>query len=142
MWRDKFLHEMEKLGMSTKQFAEISGVSENTIKRIKKDTNVTIQLVTLEQIAKGLGLSLNELTNDTNTVVGTVKLEVLQQEKDDLQADYNLLLSERNTLSADKSLLDKEVASLKSKIEVLEIKLLYTERLLAVYEKFDKFNKE
>jgi transcriptional regulator with XRE-family HTH domain len=135
MWRDKFLHEMEKSGYTTKQFAEISGVSENTIKRIKKDANATIQLVTLEQIAKGFGLDLKDLTNDTNTVVGTVKLEVLQEELNKAIADNNLLITERNLLKTENS-------TLIAQKELLEVKLMYTEKLLSVYEKFDKFNKE
>lgn len=138
MWRDKCLQIFIEHGNNSKKIAEKCGVSENTIKRIKKDPNVTIQLSTLEQIAKGFGLTLQDITNDTNAVIGTVKLEVLQQEKEALQADYNILLADRNSLLADNSLLEKDIASLKSKIEVMEVKLLYTERLLAVYEKFDK----
>lgn len=140
MWRDKCLQLFGD--GNPKKIAEKCGVSENTIKRIKKDPNVTIQLSTLEQIAKGFDLTLKDITNDTNAVIGTVKLEVLQQEKDSLQADYNILLADRNSLLADNSLLEKDIASLKSKIEVMEVKLVYTERLLAVYEKFDKLKSE
>jgi DNA-binding Xre family transcriptional regulator len=131
MWRDKLLHEFDKSGYSTKQLAEKSGVSENTIKRIKKYPDVTIQLATLEQLAKALDLTLQDITNDTNTVVGTVKLEVLQDEFNKLKADYDILLAEKNLLESDNN-------SLKGRIELTEIKLMYTEKLLSVYEKFDK----
>ncbi len=131
MWRDRVLYELEKSGYSTKQFAEKSGVSENTIKRIKKYPDVTIQLATLEQLANGFGLTLQDLTNDTNTIVGSVKLEVVQEELNKVKDDYNLLIAEKN-------LLESENKTLLGRIEILEMKLMYTEKLLLVYEKFDK----
>ena len=130
MWRDKALHVFEKSGYSTKQIAEICCVSENTIKRIKKYPDVTIQLATLEQIAKGFGLTLQDLTNDTNAIIGTVKLEVLQEELNKIKDEYNLLIAEKN-------LLESENKTLLSRIELAEMKLIYTEKLLSVYEKFD-----
>jgi DNA-binding Xre family transcriptional regulator len=131
MWRDKLLHEIEKSGYSTKQLAEKSDVSENTIKRIKKYPNVTIQLITLEQLVKALNLTLQDITSDTNMIVGSVKLEVLQDELNKLKSDYDILL-------ADKNLLESENKSLLGRIELVEMKLMYTEKLLSVYEKFDK----
>jgi DNA-binding Xre family transcriptional regulator len=131
MWRDKCLQVFIEHGNNSKQIAEKCGVSENTIKRIKKDPNVTIQLSTLEQIARGFNLTLQDLTNDTNTIVGSVKLEVVQQELNKLKDEYNLLLAEKN-------LLESENKTLLGRIELLETKLLYTEKLLSVYEKFDK----
>ena len=130
MWRDNFLHELEKSGYSTKQFSEISGVSENTIKRIKKDADATIQLATLEQLAKGLNLTLQDITNDTNAIIGSAKLETLQAELNKLKADYDILVT-------DKTLLKTENTTLTARVELLEMKLMYTEKLLSVYEKFD-----
>ena len=131
MWRDNVLHYMEQIGVSTKQLAERSGVSENTLKRIKKDPNATIQLATLDRIALGLGIKTEDITNDTNAVIGTVKLEVLQEELNKVKNDYNLLLTEKN-------LLESENKTLLGRIELAEMKLMYTEKLLSVYEKFDK----
>lgn len=131
MWRDNVLRYMEQYGVSSKQLAEKSGVSENTIKRIKKDPNATIQLATLDRIALGLGIKTEDITNDTNAVIGTVKLEVLQEELNKVKNDYNLLLTEKN-------LLESENKTLLGRIELAEVKLMYTEKLLSVYEKFDK----
>lgn len=142
MWRDNFLRIFNESKLTPKQLADKSLVSENTIKRIIKNPNITIRLDTLEQLVKCLGLTLKDITNDTNSVIGNEKLEVLQREKDEIQANYNILLAEMNTVSADKSSLEKDVITLKGKIETLEMKLMYTEKLLAVYEKFDKFKSE
>ena len=131
MWRDNVLRYMEQYGVSSKQLAEKSGVSENTIKRIKKDPNATIQLATLDRIALGLGIKTEDITKDTNAVIGTVKLEVLQEELNKVKNDYNLLLTEKN-------LLESENKTLLGRIELAEMKLMYTEKLLSVYEKFDK----
>jgi transcriptional regulator with XRE-family HTH domain len=131
MWRDNILRYMEQYGVSSKQLAERSGVSENTIKRIKKDPNATIQLATLDRIALGLGIKTEDITNDTNAIIGTVKLEVLQEELSKLKDDFNLLVKEKN-------LLESENKTLLGRLELAETKLLYTEKLLLVYEKFDK----
>lgn len=129
MWRDNLLHYME--GLSTKQLAEKSGVSENTIKRIKKNPDATIQLATLDRLAVGLGIKTEDITNDTNAIIGTVKLEVVQEELNKLKDQYNLLVTEKN-------LLENENKTLLGRIELSEVKLMYTEKLLSVYEKFDK----
>jgi DNA-binding Xre family transcriptional regulator len=129
MWRDNLLHYME--GIPTKQLAEKSGVSENTIKRIKKNPDATIQLATLDRLALGLGIKTEDITNDTNAIIGTVKLEVVQEELNKLKDQYNLLVTEKN-------LLESENKTLLGRIDLLDMKLMYTEKLLSVYEKFDK----
>lgn len=129
MWRDNLLRYMD--GIPTKQLVEKSGVSENTIKRIKKNPDATIQLATLDRLALGLGVKTEDITNDTNAVIGTVKLEVLQEELNKIKNDYNLLVTEKN-------LLESENKTLLGRIELAEMKLMYTEKLLSVYEKFDK----
>ena len=131
MWRDNFLRIFKESNLTTKQLAEKSFVCENTIKRIVKYPDATIQLATLDRLANGLGCKTEDITNDTNAVIGTVKLEVLQEELDKLKNDYNLLLAEKNLLVTDND-------SKKHIIELLETKLLYTEKLLLVYEKFEK----
>jgi DNA-binding Xre family transcriptional regulator len=135
MWRDNFLRIFKESTFSIKQLAEKSFVSENTIKRIVKYPDATIQLATLDRLAIGLGCKTEDITNDTNAVIGTVKLEVLQKELDKLKTDYNLLLTAKNLLESDNY-------SMKGRIELLETKLMYTEKLLLVYEKFDKIKSE
>ena len=129
MWRENLLRYMD--GISTKQLAEKSGVSENTIKRIKKNPDATIQLATLDRLALGLGIKTEDITNDTNAIIGTVKLEVVQEELNKLKDQYNLLVTEKN-------LLESENKTLLGRIDLLDMKLMYTEKLLSVYEKFNK----
>ena len=130
MWRDNFLRIFKESNLTTKQLAEKSYVSENTIKRIVKNVDATIQLATLDRLAIGLGCKTEDITNDTNAVIGTAKLETLQEELSTLKADNNLLVTERN-------LLKTENASLVARIELLEMKLMYSEKLLSVYERFE-----
>lgn len=131
MWRDNFLRIFKEKNLTTKQLAEKSFVSENTIKRIVKNPDATIQLATLDRLAIGLGCKTEDITNDTNAVIGPVKLEVIQEELEKVKNDYNILLTEKNLLESDNK-------SLQGRIELLEMKLMYTEKLLFVYEKFDK----
>ena len=131
MWRDNFLRIFKESNLSVKQLAEKSYVSENTIKRIVKCPDATIQLATLDRLALGLGCKTEDITSDTNAVIGSVKMEILQEELEKLKNDYNLLLT-------DKNLLESETKTLLGRIELLEMKLMYTEKLLSVYEKYDK----
>ena len=131
MWRDNFLQLFHESELSAKQLAEKSCVSENTIKRIIKDANVTLRLDTLDQLAKGLGVKTEDITNDTNAVIGNEKLESLQNELALLKADYDILLTNNNLLKTENS-------TLTARNELLEIKLMYTEKLLKVYEKYEK----
>lgn len=131
MWRDNFLRIFKDSGLSVRQLAENSYVSENTIKRIIKYQDATIQLATLDRLAQGLGVKTEDITNDTNAVIGPVKMEVIQEELAKLKNDYNLLVTEKN-------LLESENKTLLGRIELLEMKLMYTEKLLSVYEKYEK----
>lgn len=131
MWRDNFLRLFNESKLTPKQLAEKSCVCENTIKRIIKDANVTLRLDTLDQLANGLGVKTEDITNDTSAVIGNQKLEVLQEELNTLKADYEILITNSN-------LLKTENATLTARLELLEMKLMYTEKLLSVYEKYEK----
>jgi transcriptional regulator with XRE-family HTH domain len=137
MWRDNFLRLFKESNLSTKQLADKCFVSENTIKRIIKYPDATTQLVTLERLATGLGYKLEDITNDTNTIVGSINLDTLQKKCEELQRQLEDTQKERDILLTDNALLKTETNTLASRIELLELKLAYTEKLLAVYEKYN-----
>lgn len=121
----------EKTGKSCKQIAEGTKQPERTIVRIFKGETENPTITTLIPIVNFLGGNLSEIFADTCAIVGNANLSSLQQDLDNLKNDYNLLLTEKN-------LLENENKTLLGRIELSEMKLMYTEKLLSVYEKFDK----
>lgn len=113
------------------QIAEGTRLPKRTIIRIFKGETENPTITTLIPIVNFLGGNLSEIFADTCAIVGGTNLSTLQQEKDSLQADYDLLLAEKN-------LLKTENTTLTARVELLDIKLMYTEKLLAVYEKYNK----
>lgn len=137
MWRDNFLRLFKESGLPTRELAEKSGVSENTIKRIVKYPDATIQLATLDRLAIGLGCNSDDFIKDTNVFIGSANLDTLQKRTEELQKQLEDTQKEKEILITDNTLLKTEVSTLSSRIEVLELKLTYTEKLLAVYEKYN-----
>ena len=125
----------DKTNKSFKQIAEGTHQPERTIIRIFKGETENPTITTLIPIVNYLGGNLSEVFADTCAIVGGANLEALQKEKDLLKADYDILITEHN-------LLKNENASLTARNELLEMKLMYTEKLLLVYEKFDKLKSE
>ncbi len=113
------------------QIAEGTRLPKRTIIRIFKGETENPTITTLIPIVNYLGGNLSEIFADTCAIVGGTNMSTLQQEKDSLQANYDLLLAEKN-------LLKTENTTLTARVELLDIKLMYTEKLLAVYEKYNK----
>ena len=140
MWRTNFLRIFQESKLTPKQLAEKSLVSENTIKRIIKHPEATIQLETLNSLAKGLGYTIEDIINDSVAFVGGANYEALQEKVEKLAKTITNLESENTILLADKKLLENEIIKLNK--DLLSTKLEYTEKLLSVYEKFSRQEKD
>ena len=121
----------DKNGKTFDQIADGTKQPKRTIIRIFKGETENPTITTLIPIVNYLGGNLSEIFSDTCAIVGGTNLSALQSDKDKLQADYDLLLAETN-------LIKNENTTLTARVELLEIKLIYTEKLLAVYEKYNK----
>ena len=131
MWIDKLIELKKKSGYSTKQIAEGTFLPERTISRIfAKETNGP-SITTLIPIINFLGGSLDELFADTEAVIGNKKFS-------DLQAKCDLLTAEKNLLTTENGSLKDQINNLNAKIELLELKLMHKEELLAVHNYYIK----
>lgn len=130
-WLNNLNDLKDKKGKNFDQIADGTKQPKRTIIRIFKGETENPTITTLIPIVNFLGGNLSEIFSDTCAIVGGTNLSNLQQEKDKLQAEYDLLLAEQN-------LIKTENTSLLQRVELLEMKLMYTEKLLAVYEKYNK----
>ena len=130
-WLKNLIDLKEKSNKSIKQIAEATNEPERTIARIFRGETENPTITTLIPIVNFLGGSLDDIFSDTCAIVGSSNLSTLQQNYDTIKADYDILRTEEN-------LLKTENATLTARVELLEMKLMYTEKLLAVYEKYNK----
>lgn len=138
MWIDKLIELKKKSGYSTKQIAEGTFLPERTISRIfAKETNGP-SITTLIPIINFLGGSLDELFADTEAVIGNKKFSDLLAKCDLLTAEKNLLITEKDLLITENGSLKDQINNLNAKIELLELKLMHKEELLAVHNYYIK----
>ena len=131
MWIDKLIELKKKSGYSSKQIAEGTFLPERTVSRIfAKETNGP-SITTLIPIINFLGGSLDELFADTDAVIGNKKFA-------DLQAKCDLVTAEKDLLTTENAILKDQINTLNAKIELLELKLMHKEELIAVHNYYTK----
>lgn len=131
MWLQVLKEYKEKSNKTNKQIAIESKLPPRTVERIFLGQTPNPTIATLIPIAQVLGTSLDELFADTSAIVGTQRIIELQTTIDELKADKELLI-------ADNNLLKSEVTNLTTRLELTETKLKYSEKLLAVFNFYNK----
>ena len=126
MWLNNIKELKKKTGMSSKQIAERTCLPERTIKRIFSGDTDNPYVDTLHRIVTALGGSLDDIFADTKVVVGTESLVELQENVDAVCTEKDLLLAENK-------ILQDKVNVLTAENEMLKMKLLHKEELLAVH---------
>lgn len=131
MWLDNLKELKKKSGMSSKQIAEGTLMPERTICRIFNGETSNPTITTLIPIIKFLGGSLSEIFADTKAIVGDETLATLQENKD-------VITAERDALIAENKILAEKVAVLSKELELTNLKLMYTEKLLSTHDFYNK----
>lgn len=119
MYREKLLEIKKEKGITTKQWAEESGISVDTINRILHPENPlkdSPRINTLEDLCKPLGVELWEVfyMGDRSLV--------------DLQAEILALKSERDTLLTENGALKDKVEVLRDKVDALKDEIIEVHR--------------
>lgn len=131
MWLDNLKELKKKSGMSSKQIAEGTLMPERTICRIFNGETSNPTISTLIPIIKFLGGSISEIFADTKAIVGDETLANLQEDK-------NVISAERDALIAENKILAEKVIVLNKELELTNLKLMYTEKLLATHDFYNK----
>lgn len=124
MWLDRLIELKEKAGKSSKQIAEGTCMPERTVSRIFHRETPNPSITTLIPIINFLGGSFDEIFADTKAIVGDQHLAEITAERDSL-ADANAKLLETVTVQT-------------KEIELLTLKLMYTEKLLDTHDYYNK----
>lgn len=135
MWRENLEAFKIKAGASNKSIADGTGRSERTIARVfskkfedhKRGHSVDL----IEDIAKFLGARMRDIFEDTNALI-------VGQSYIDLQEKLDAVIVERDDLAAENKSLKEAVQA--KEIELLTLKLRYTEELLDIHKQYNKSN--
>ena len=114
MYRDRLEELRKEKGLSTKKWSEISGVSVDTINRIRNPENPdkdSPRITTLEELCRQLGVEVWEIF-----YIGEHSFVALQAELVSLREERDKLLAENAVQNATIDELKKKVDSLKDQI--------------------------
>ena len=130
MWLENLIELKKRTGMSKKQIAEKTNLPERTVNRIFSGETDNPYVDTL-RIVTILGGSLDDILADTKMVVGEQNLVTLQENVD-------VVTAERDLIVAENAMLKETVSALTSENEVLKLKLMQKDELLALHNYYNK----
>ena len=129
MYYERLKKAYDASGLSKKQLAEKAKVSEKTIKRMLDNPDYRADVVTTEQVAAALNLSMQELYAETDVVL------IRKEELVELEHAKQMVDSLKNN-SEDNAILIARVACLENQIEKLQTKLRHREEVIAIHESY------
>lgn len=135
MWLDNIKELKKKTGLSSKQIAEKTNLPERTVARVFSGETDNPYITTLIPIVNALGGSIDYIFADTNAVVGTERLAILQENVDVVNAEKDLLITENK-------ILQDKISALMAELELTKMKLMHKEELLAVHNFYTKLKSE
>ncbi len=138
MWLDNLRELKKATGTSSKQIAEGTFMPERTVVRIFNGETANPSITTLIPIINFLGGSFDEIFADTKAIVGDKNLATLQADLAVITAERDAVIAERDLLIAEDTTLKEKVAVQEKEIDLLKLKLLYTEELLATHKFYNK----
>lgn len=131
MWYNNFMDAFTASGMSRHTLADRSNLPYDTVKRIVSGKTLYPTIDTLDRLAGALGKTLGDLLANTRTVVGDQTAAELHEE---LQA----VTAERDLALAELALLKEKVNNLSTERDLLNLKLMHKDELLAVHAFYNK----
>lgn len=134
MWLEKLNEAIEKSGLSNKQLAEKSHVSEKTIARIRAGGASRPYLDTLGDLTSALDITLEDIFSESNARLATGDLTSLQN-------DVDRLTTEINMLTAENAMLKEKVGALTSENDLLRIKLEHKEEIITIHNYYNSIIK-
>ena len=142
MWLDNLKELKKEKNMSTKQLAERANLPEKTVIRILSGKTLNPYLDTLDRLAVGLGCTIGDIIAGTNAVIGTANLSTLQDDITTITKEKETIAAERDLVCAENNILKDKVTTLTAEIELLKMKLMHKEELLALHNYYNKLIKD
>ena len=135
MWLENLKELKQKSKKTYKDINVGTRIPTKTIERIFNGTTESPTINTLIPIISFLGGNFSEVFADTQAVVGNTTVAELQESVEVVESEKDLLIAENKILQAKVSTLEKEN-------ELLKMKLMHKEELLAVHNYYTKLKCE
>lgn len=142
MWLDNLKELKKEKNMSTKALALASNLPEKTVIRILSGATASPYLDTLDRLASALDSNIGEILAGTRAVVGDTTLAEMQAKIDELTAKNEEISAQLELATKDNAIQIDKVNVLTKELDLANLKLMYTEKLLATHEYYTKANKE
>ena len=138
MWLEIIKERRKELGYSIKHIAEEAKLTERTTARIFSGETEDPYASNLYRIAAVLDLSLDDILADGPAIVGSKRLNTLQEENSTLAAEVERLTAELALVSAEGAVLKDKIVTLTAENDILRLKLEHKEELLALHNYYIK----
>lgn len=140
LWRVHLKELKNRTGMSTKQIADKENLSEKSVSRVfsGEAKNPGVDLV--RRIIHAMGGTWSEIFAETCAVIGSQDLATLQAEVTRLKEENDLLTSSLSIANIDISVQKDKVSALEAENKLLQVRLEYEEKLVAVHNFYNKLN--
>lgn len=139
-WLINLIELKNRTDLSFKQIAEKENLSEKSVSNVflGKSKNPGVDLI--RRITHALGGSWNEIFGESGAVIGGQSLVELQAEVDRLTEENALLTSSLNIANIDIGMLKDKVTALETENKILNLKLEYDEKIIAIHTFYNKLN--
>ena len=138
MWLDRIRERRKELNYTIKYISQEAKQPERTVSRIFAGETLSPSVDTLYGIATVLGLSLDELLADTNSVVGSKHYIDLIQENTEFANEIERLNSELALINAEAAVLKDKVGVLTAENDILRLKLEHKEEIISIHNYYIK----
>jgi transcriptional regulator with XRE-family HTH domain len=137
-WLINLIELKNRTEISIKQIAEMENLSEKSVSNVffGKSKNPGVDLI--RRIIHALGGSWREIFGESDAVIGSQDLATLQSEVDRLTEEIALLTSSLNIANLDLAVQKDKVIALENENKILNLRLEYEEKLLAVHNFYNK----
>ena len=140
MWRKNLKELRSRAGMSPKQIADKENLSEKTVTRVFTGEAKNPGVDVIRRIIHALGGTWSEIFAESSAVIGSQDLVTLQAEVNRLTEENTVLSSSLNIANLDLAAQKNKVVALESENKILQLKLEYEEKLVAVHNFYNKLN--
>lgn len=137
-WLINLIELKNKTGITVKQIAEMENLAEKSVSNVFSNKSKSPSVNLIRRIIHALGGSWREIFDESDAVIGNQDLATLQAKVDELTEANGILTDALNIATLDLNAQKDKAAALENEIKILNLKLDYQEKLIAVHNFYNK----
>lgn len=137
-WLTNLKELKARTGMSPRQIAEKENLSEKSVARVFSGDVKNPGVDLIRRIIHALGGTWGEIFGESGAVIGGQDLVTLQTQVDRLTEENGLLTDRLNIANLNNTVLENKVTALESEVKILNLRLEYEERIIALHDYYNK----